>query len=54
MNRRRFSALSVTWIWAALLIGACNALATPTPVKEPLDLTILHTGHVYGEILPCG
>jgi len=26
----------------------------PTPVKEPLSLTILHSGQVYGEILPCG
>ena len=38
----------------ALLMSACGGLATPTPVKEPRDLTILHTGQVYGEIAPCG
>ena len=36
----------------ALLVSACGVLATP--VKEPLDLTILHTGQVFGETKPCG
>jgi hypothetical protein len=38
----------------ALLISACAVGTTPTPTREPLDLTILHTGQVYGEIAPCG
>ena len=38
--------------WTALLLGACGVLASPP--QEPLDLTIVHTGKVYGEIYPCG
>jgi hypothetical protein len=30
---------------------ACSAGGAP---KEPIDLTILHTGQVTGEMLPCG
>ena len=54
MNRRRRFTLAVTWLWTALLVSACGVLATPTPAREPLDLTIVHTGKVYGETLPCG
>ena len=55
---------SLVLVLSALLISACGvglrSQATPTPVKGPgvgprrLDLTIVHTGKVYGEILPCG
>jgi hypothetical protein len=38
----------------AFLLIACAFSTTPAPTKEPLDLTILHTGQVYGEIAPCG
>ena len=47
----------VCWLvlaWVAILASACGVRETPAPVKEPLDLTIVHTGKVYGEILPCG
>jgi hypothetical protein len=37
-----------------LLLGACALVSSPTPVREPLDVTILHTGQVYGQIGPCG
>jgi hypothetical protein len=54
MNRRRRLPLAVIWLSTALLVSACGVLATPTPVREPLDLTIIHTGKVYGETTPCG
>ena len=54
MNRYRRLTFSVTWTWITLLISACSILAKPTPVREPLDLTIVHTGKVYGETMPCG
>jgi hypothetical protein len=37
---------------SALLLSACGILGVPA--REPIDLTILHTGQVYGEISPCG
>lgn len=54
VHQYRCSASHVVLVWVALLVSACGVFATPTPVKEPLDLTIVHTGKVYGEILPCG
>jgi hypothetical protein len=50
--RTRTSALSL--ILSALLASACSVFGLGRAVKEPLDLTIVHTGQVYGEILPCG
>jgi hypothetical protein len=35
----------------SLALSACGLVGAP---KEPLDLTILHTGQVIGEISPCG
>jgi hypothetical protein len=43
---------SLVLLLSALLLSACSVLGKPA--REPLDLTILHTGKVYGEILPCG
>jgi hypothetical protein len=40
-----------------ILIGvvvALSACSVPGSPKEPMELTILHTGQVIGEILPCG
>jgi hypothetical protein len=44
----RWMAVTLT----ALLLGACGVIAPPP--QEPLDLTIAHTGKVYGEIYACG
>ena len=38
----------------AIWVGTCSAKKIFTPAKEPLTLTILHTGNVYGQVLPCG
>ena len=61
MNRRRHSYLCVVWVGFVLLLSGCGVRRLPTlwrtaagPLREPLDLTILHTGQVYGETLPCG
>ena len=61
MNRRQHSFLYVVWVGCMLLVSACGVRKLPAlwqaadgPPREPLDLTILHTGQVYGEILPCG
>lgn len=37
-----------------LWVSGCSIPGLPARAREPLDLTILHTGQVYGEILPCG
>jgi hypothetical protein len=37
-----------------LLAVALAGCAAAGPPKEPIELTILHTGQVSGEILPCG
>lgn len=44
----------VVWVGFVLLMSGCGILGLPARAREPLDLTILHTGQVYGEILPCG
>jgi hypothetical protein len=54
MNTIKACFCSLCLALSALLASACGASGTPADVKEPLDLTILHTGQVYGEILPCG
>ena len=41
----------LTLIWLSVTLGACSLAGAP---KEPIELTILHTGQVIGEILPCG
>ena len=53
MNLGRRSILYVIWIGLVLLSG-CGVPGLSTLGRQPLDLTILHTGQVYGEILPCG
>jgi hypothetical protein len=50
--KARFCALCL--VLSMLLASACGVSGTPAAAKEPLDLTILHTGQVYGEISPCG
>ena len=46
-------AVGIGWclIGLALVLSACS---TAGPPKEPVELVILHTGQVAGEILPCG
>ena len=51
MNTKRYVGFGLTLIWLSLALSACGLAGPP---KEPLDLTILHTGQVIGEILPCG
>ena len=41
----------MTFILLSVALSACSLGGPP---KEPIDLTILHTGQVIGEILPCG
>jgi hypothetical protein len=36
------------------LVVALSACGASGPPKEPVDLTILHTSQVIGEISPCG
>lgn len=38
-------------IGLAFVLVACSGVRAP---KEPIELTILHTGQVIGEISPCG
>ena len=53
MNKAKaHSCIPLILVLSTLLFGACGG--SPKPVREPLDLTILHTGQVYGEIMPCG
>jgi hypothetical protein len=52
MNTIKACLCSLCLALSALLLSACGALGMPA--REPLDLTILHTGQVYGEISPCG
>jgi hypothetical protein len=68
INRRQTCIYALLLVLVAISVGATlrgrprgRAAAgpgrmspAPTPVKEPLSLTILHSGQVYGEILPCG
>ena len=54
MNRRQRSFLYVVWFGFVLLLGGCSVPGLSARAREPLDLTILHSGQVYGEILPCG
>jgi len=53
VNRRRCSFLYVFWI-GVVFLGGCGVPGLSALGRQPLDLTILHTGQVYGEILPCG
>ena len=54
MNRHTTHLNWLALAWLVLWSAACGVRATPTPVKEPLELTLLHTGKVYGEIDLCG
>jgi hypothetical protein len=54
VNRRLGSIFDVIWIGFVLLLSGCGALGLPAWARQPLDLTILHSGQVYGEIAPCG
>ena len=51
MNRQRYVGIGLTLILLSVALGGCGLVSAP---KEPLDLTILHTGQVIGEISPCG
>ena len=53
MNRHLRWMLYVLW-GALVLLSGCGAPGRPAFGRQPLDLTILHTGQVYGEILSCG
>jgi hypothetical protein len=37
-----------------LVLGGCGIVGKPALARQPLELTILHTGQVYGDLLPCG
>jgi hypothetical protein len=52
MNTTKTCFRSLGLALSVLLLSACGVLGMPA--REPLDLTILHTGQVYGEIAPCG
>jgi hypothetical protein len=52
MNTIKTCFCSLVLALSTLLVSACSILMAPP--KEPLDLTIVHTGQVYGEIGPCG
>jgi hypothetical protein len=54
VNRHRHSIVRIVWLGLVLLVSGCNVSGLSTLARKPLDLTILHTGQVYGEILPCG
>jgi hypothetical protein len=54
MKRYGHPILIMGLLGLALVSSACSLLEAPAPPKEPLDLTILHTGQVEGETLPCG
>jgi hypothetical protein len=43
--------IGLSLIGLVIALSACSAAGPP---KEPIDLTILHTGQVAGEISPCG
>ncbi len=51
MNRQRTIGIGLTLILLSVALGACSLGGPP---KEAIDLTILHTGQVIGEISPCG
>jgi hypothetical protein len=53
VNRGRRWILHVVWATLVLLSG-CSVPGLSAFGRQPLDLTLLHTGQVYGEILPCG
>ena len=54
MKRRLRLIARVGMMAGVLLLSACGVLGKLALARKPLDLTILHTGQVYGEILPCG
>jgi hypothetical protein len=54
VNRRLYSIWNVVWVGFVLLLSGCGVPGLSAQAREPLDLTILHSGQVYGEILPCG
>jgi hypothetical protein len=54
MRWRQRSILHLFCIGVALLVSGCGGRGLLAQTREPLDLTILHTGQVSGEILPCG
>lgn len=41
-------------IGVVLLASGCGSRGLLAQTREPLDLTILHTGQVAGETQPCG
>ena len=52
MNTIKACLCSLCLALSTLLLSACGVLGMPA--REPLVLTILHTGQVYGKIDPCG
>jgi hypothetical protein len=54
MNRRRYLNLLLVWGALLVLLSGCDVPRLSALGRRPLDLTLLHTGQVYGEILPCG
>jgi hypothetical protein len=51
LSTKRYVGIGLGLIGLVLALGACSVAGPP---KEPIDLTILHTGQVAGEISPCG
>ena len=54
MNRRLYTIWILVWMGFVLLLSGCSVPGLSALAREPLDLTILHSGQVYGEMLPCG
>ena len=54
MNRRHGSIFVAIWVGFVLLLSGCSAQELLAWARQPLDLTILHSGQVYGETAPCG
>ena len=51
MSTKRRLGIGLSLIGLVIALSACGAVGPP---KEPIELTILHTGQVIGEISPCG
>jgi len=51
LSTKRTVGIGLGLIGLVIALCACSVAGPP---KEPIELTILHTGQVAGELLPCG
>lgn len=51
MRNKKYAWIGLSLVGLVAVLAACGV---GVPPKEPIELTILHTGQVIGEILPCG